>query len=127
LYRIASRTLPTSTVRVKNSIVYCEHPTSSKERETGLKGRDFLFDNRGMLFDTYGQYRPLFTMSDVLINLEAIFVGNDMCVKDIVFMQRLNSSTAYTTSLRVPIRWVIEVNAGWCDKHNISVGDKVIL
>ena len=80
-----------------------------------------------MLFDTYGTYRPLFTMSGVLINLQAIFVGNDMCIKDIIEMQKLNGSTAYTTSLRVPIKWVIEVNAGFCDRNHISIGDRVYL
>lgn len=80
-----------------------------------------------MLFDVYGSYRPMFTMDHVPIDLEAIFVGNDMRVKDIVQMGRLNGSTAYTTSLRVPIKWVIEVNAGFCNRKDISIGDKVTL
>ena len=114
-------------VRIKNVPIYCEHPTSIAEREQGLKGRTYLFEHKGMIFDTYGQYRPLFTMSGVLINLQAIFVGNDMCIKDIIEMQKLNGSTVYTTSLRVPIKWVIEVNAGFCDRNKISLGDRVYL
>ncbi len=114
-------------MRINNTQIFCEHPTSHQDRETGPKGRSFLFEHKGMLFDVYGSYRPLFTMDGVPIDLEAIFVGNDMRVKDIVQMRRLNGSTAYTTSLRVPIKWVIEVNAGFCNKKKISVGDLVIL
>lgn len=80
-----------------------------------------------MLFDAHSNYRPMFTMENVPIDLEAIFVGNDMKVKDVVHMARLNGSTAYTTSLRVPIKWVIEVNEGFCNRKNIKIGDKVIL
>jgi len=80
-----------------------------------------------MIFDAYGSYRPMFTMDKVEIDLEAIFVGNDMRIKDIVFMRRLNGGTVYTTSLRVPIKWVIEVNAGFCSQKKIKVGDLAIL
>ena len=89
--------------------------------------RNFLFEHRGMIFDTYGHYQPLFTMQNVKFNLDAIFVGNDMTVKDIVPMRRMDGSTAYTTPVRVPIKWVIEVNDGFCDRYNIKIGDRVSL
>lgn len=127
MIRLSSRTLPIVNVRINNTQIFCEHPTSKQERETGLKGRSFLFEHRGMLFDTYGTYRPMFTMDQVPIDLQAIFVGNDMRVKDIIDMRRLNGATAYTTTLRVPIKWVIEVNTGFCQRKNISIGDLVIL
>jgi uncharacterized membrane protein (UPF0127 family) len=127
LIRISSRSLPVTLVRIGDTTIFCEHPTSREDREKGLKGRTFLFDHKGMLFDAYGNYRPMFTMQDVPIDLEAIFVGNDMCVKDVIRMARLNGSTAYTTSLRVPIKWVIEVNAGFCSRNRIKAGDKVVL
>lgn len=90
-------------------------------------GRPFLFEHRGMLFDTYGTYRPTFTMRNVSFDLEALFVGNDMTIKDIVPMRKADSSTAYTTPLRVPIKWVIEVNKGYCASKNIGIGDRVII
>lgn len=90
-------------------------------------GRPFLFEHRGMLFDCYGTYKPLFTMKNVLFDLDAIFVGNDMTVKDIVPMRKMDGSTAYTTPLRVPIKWVIEVNSGYCDRKNIKIGDRVFI
>jgi uncharacterized membrane protein (UPF0127 family) len=127
LIRISSRDLPILSVRIKNVFLFCEHPVAQQDRAKGLMGRPFLFEHRGMLFDTYGTYKPLFTMRDVRFDLEAIFVGNDMTIKDIVPMRRMDASTAYTTPLRVPIKWVIEVNKGWCDSKNIKIGDKVFI
>jgi uncharacterized membrane protein (UPF0127 family) len=100
---------------------------SQQDRAKGLMDRPFLFEHRGMLFDTYGTYKPLFTMRNVRFDLEAIFVGNDMTIKDIVPMRKMDASTAYTTPLRVPIKWVIEVNKGYCDSKNIKIGDKVFI
>jgi uncharacterized membrane protein (UPF0127 family) len=105
----------------------CEHPTSQSEREEGLKGRKYLFQHCGMLFDCYGKYQPLFTMSGVLLDLEALFIGNDHKIIDIVPMRRLDGSTAYTTPVRKPIQHVIEVNNGFCDMFKVKIGDRVVL
>jgi uncharacterized membrane protein (UPF0127 family) len=91
----------------------------------GLKHRPILFEHHGMLFDTGSRYQPLFTMRDVLVDLEAIFIGVDYKIKDIVPMRRMDASTAYTTPLRVPIRYVMELNKGYCKKYGISIGDVI--
>ena len=125
LIKISSRDLPKQTILIKNRLVFCEVPQSQEEQQRGLKHRDILFEHQGMLFNTHSRYQPLFTMRDVKINLEAIFVGNDNTVKDIVPMMKFDASTAYTTPIRVPIKWVIEVNKGYCDKYGIKRGDRV--
>lgn len=127
MIRISSRDLPLVHVRIKSNFIFCEHPVHTDDRQKGLMGRPFLFEHRGMLFDTYSTYKPIFTMRNVLFDLDAIFVGNDMTVKDIVPMRRMDGSTAYTTPLRVPIKWVIEVNKGFCDRKNIKIGDRVFI
>lgn len=127
MIRISSRTLPLLNVKINNTFIFCEHPDTREEREKGLKGRSFLFEHRGMIFDAHGTYRPMFTMRDVPIDLEAIFIGNDMRIKDIISMRRLDGGTGYTSSVRVPIKWVIEVNDGFCKRKNIKIGDKVTL
>ena len=125
--RISSREFPLVTVRIGHRMVFCEHPTSNKDRENGLKGRPFLFDHKGMIFDTYGRYQPIFTMRDVIFDLEAIFVGTNYLVQDVVPMRKMDGSRAYTTPKRVPIKWVIEVNSGWSQKNGVKIGDKVTL
>jgi uncharacterized membrane protein (UPF0127 family) len=115
------------TVRIGNNIAYCEVPGSDQEQKIGLKNRDFLATHRGMLFYTHGRYMPLFTMNSVFFDLDAIFVGNDSKIKDIVTMKKLDGSTAYTSSKRVPIKYVIELGGGVCKRNGIKVGDTVYI
>jgi uncharacterized membrane protein (UPF0127 family) len=117
--------LPVVTVRVGDKIMYCEVPQSEQDQKHGLKNRDFLATHRGMLFHTHGRYMPLFTMRDVRFDLDAIFVGNDNKIKDIVTMKRLDGSTAYTSSQRVPIKYVVELGGGVCSRNGIKIGDTI--
>ena len=126
MFRISSRHfLPKVPVYVNSRTLYCEVPSNETEKQQGLKDRDILFEHQGMLFDVGGRYQPLFTMRDVKFDLEAIFIGNDRKIKDIVPMKKMDGSTAYTTPLRVPIRFVIEMNKGYCSKYGIELGDVV--
>lgn len=132
MHKISSRdvtaiSFPKTVVYINKTTIYCEHPISQKDREHGLKNRLYLFEHEGMLFDCHGRYQPLFVMSEVLFDLEAIFIGNNLKIKDIVPMRKLDGSTAYTTPKRVPIRYVIEVNKGFCDRHNINIDDTILI
>lgn len=123
----ANRTLPVTVVRIGNSIMYCEVPQTEAEQKLGLKDRDFLATHRGMLFSCHGRYMPLFTMSNVRFDLDAIFIGNDNKIKDIITMKRLDGSTAYTSSKRVPIKYVIELGGGVCSRNGIKIGDTIFI
>jgi uncharacterized membrane protein (UPF0127 family) len=125
LYKISSREVRKSLIYVKNRLIFCEVPETKAEIEKGFKHRDFIFEHHGMLFDTHSRYQPLFTMRDVKFDLEAWFIGNDYTVKDIVPMRRMDGSTAYTSPLRIPIRYVIEVSKGYAGRHGIQLGDRV--
>jgi hypothetical protein len=132
LVKLSSRdkcasTLPTVSIRIGNKMLYCEVPQSEQDKRNGLKNRDFLATHRGMLFSTNSVYMPLFTMSDVRFDLDAIFIGNDNKIKDIIRMKRMDGSTAYTSSKRVPIKYVIEVNGGVCRRNGIEAGDTVYI
>ncbi len=121
----ASKTLPVVPVRIGNSIMYCEVPQTESDQRIGLKDRDFLATHRGMLFHAHGRYMPLFTMDNVKFDLDAIFVGNDNKIKDIIRMKKLDGSTAYTSSQRVPIKYVIELGGGVCSRNGIKIGDTI--
>ena len=123
--RISSRELRRIPVYFKNRTVMCEYPDSFKDRENGLKDREILMEHHGMLFNTYSRYQPLFTMRDVRIDLEAVFIGNDYTIKDVVPMRKMDGSTAYTTPLRIPIKYVVELNKGYTRRYGIELGDKI--
>ncbi len=112
-------------VRIKDNIIICEYALTNKERETGLMNRRYLATNKGMIFDTYGRYRPIFHMKNVFIPLEALFISTQNKIIDIVPMIPLDASTIYTTYKNIPIKWVLELNRYYCDRHNIKIGDFV--
>lgn len=105
----------------------CEYARTESDRQKGLMHRRFLQSNRGMLFDTFGRYRPIFHMKNTFLPLEALFIGNDNKIIDIVPMIPLDSSTIYTTTKNIPIKWVLELNRFYCDRHGIKLGDLVYL
>lgn len=123
--KLSSRDLRKVPIYIGKRLLICEIPETHQEMQSGLKHRSILFEHQGMFFDTGSRYQPLFTMRDVLFDLEAVFVGNDHKVKDIVPMRHMDGSTAYTTPLRVPIRFVVELNKGYCSRYGISIGDIV--
>jgi uncharacterized membrane protein (UPF0127 family) len=91
------------------------------ERTQGLMGRRSLPADAGMLFIFDTAAVVAFWMKDTLIPLDMIFV-NDL--KAIAHIERntIPLSEALISS-RQPARYVIEVNAGYCDLHRVSVGD----
>ena len=123
----ATMGLPSMNIRINQRILMCEYAASQDDRETGLMYRNMLPWNRGMIFRTYGRYRPQFHMANVRINLEGIFVGNDMKIVDIIPMLKLDVSSLYTTYKNIPISWVVEVNMGYSSRNNVNVGDRVYI
>lgn len=125
LYKISSRDLKKMPLYIKNRLIICEVPETHAEQQKGLMHRPILFEHQGMIFETHSRYQPLFTMKNVIFDLEALFIGNDYTIKDIVPMRKMDGSTAYTTPVRVPIKYVIELNKGYCKKYGLSIGDKI--
>ncbi len=117
-------TLP---IRINRSVLMCEYARTEEQRLTGLQGRRFLASNKGMLFDTFGRYRPTFHMRNVFISLEALFISNMNKIVDIVPMNPLDASSVYTTYKNIPIKWVLETNRGYCARQGIKVGDTAFI
>ena len=114
-------------VRINDNILMCEYTRTETERETGLMHRTFLQQNRGMIFDTYGRYRPRFHMKNVLLPLESIFISTQNKIVDIIPMIPLDISSVYTTYKNIPIKHVIEVNRFYCERHRIKIDDLVFI
>ena len=93
------------------------------KRETGLMFRRSLPDNAGLLF-IYKKRQPLsFWMKNTYIPLDIIFVDEDMKIVTISKNTKPLSEDpipSYRYSM-----YVIEVNAGFCDKYGIQIGDYI--
>ncbi|KKT82583.1 MAG: hypothetical protein A3B99_03250 [Candidatus Yanofskybacteria bacterium RIFCSPHIGHO2_02_FULL_44_12b] len=103
-----------------------ETADTASERQKGLSGRNSLGDEWGMLFIFPYPQTPGFWMKDMKFPLDIIWIGPDKSVMDIA---RNISSETFPAIFRPPgpVLYVLEVNAGWAAKNNISPGDKMEL
>ena len=107
----------------KEVLVLVELAKTREQKERGLMFRQELEENRGMLFIEPYPKLLQFWMKDTYIPLDLIFIGEDMKIKGII----KNAKPQSTESLAIDrlSRFVLEVNAGFADKHNVKEGDAV--
>lgn len=93
------------------------------KRQLGLMNRKEMKENQGMLFIFPRQDWLSFWMRNTLISLDMIFVDENKKIVTIHKNTRILSDTSYPSTK--PARYVVEVIAGFTDKYNIQVGDKI--
>ena len=93
------------------------------ERQLGLMNRQSMEEMQGMLFIFPQERYQSFWMLNTLFSLDIIFINSN---KEIVTIHKNTtplSEQSYPSS--APAIYVVEVNAGFCDNHNIKLGDKI--
>jgi len=85
--------------------------------------RNEMKENQGMLFIFPAQGNQSFWMRNTLISLDMIFVNDQKKIVTIHKNTKILSDQSYPASQ--PAIYVVEVLAGYTDKHNILVGDKI--
>ncbi len=93
-------------------------------REKGLSHRNSLEPNRGLFFqfDNSGSYA--IWMKDMKFPIDVIWMDEEMKIVDIKENMSPNSYPE-TYMPRNPSRFILETNAGFTQKHQIEVGDKM--
>jgi len=99
-------------------VVNCEVPSTDEEKMTGLMYRDSLCDNCGMFYDYVDGG---FWMKNVNFPIEMIFIYDDQ----IVDIKKANAQDETTIYPSVESNGNLEVNDGFCESNNISIGNKV--
>ncbi len=142
----------TEKLRVGNQTIFVEIATTPGEQQQGLSGREALTDNEGMLFDfrptppslplprggiknnsppyqggVEGGLRPGFWMKDMKFSLDLIWIKNQTIIAITKNVPYPKNGAAQLPLYYPPsaIDSVLEVNAGWTDRHQIVVGDEV--
>jgi uncharacterized membrane protein (UPF0127 family) len=64
-----------------------------------------------------------FWMRNTNISVDMIFINAEQKIVTIHKNTKILSDQSYPSS--APAKFVLEVNAGFSDRHNISIGDKV--
>lgn len=95
-----------------------------EQRNTGLMFRDKMNENQGMLFLFETEVPQAFWMHNTILPLDIIYVNSKMEIVTII----KNAKPFDDTSLPSikPAQYVVEVNAGYCDKYGIKEGDKIV-
>lgn len=101
-----------------------EFADNDKERAQGLMYRTELEENQGMLFIFPNETRQSFYMKNTVISLDMIFINSDLEIVTIHKETKPYDLNSYAST--GPARYVLETIAGYTDKYNINVGDKVI-
>ncbi len=120
---------PKTQVVIGEKIIDVEVAKTNEERERGLSGRTSLDVSSGMLFVfTEAGYTPKFWMKGMLIPIDIVWIKDGKIVKidkSVPVEKEGTPENKYKTYSAGSVNYVLEVNAGFCNTHKISVGDTV--
>ncbi len=95
---------------------------SPDERATGLMWRTEMPANEGMLFVFEQPQMQCFWMKNTLIPLAIAFIDDD---GRIVNLDEMKPQTTNTHCSQRPVRYVLEMNAGWFQRKGVAAGDRL--
>lgn len=113
-------------VEINGKTVRVEIAGTPSLRARGLGGHSSLLENEGMLFVFPVDGKYSFWMKDMLFPIDIVWIAADGHIVDIA---RNVSPETYPQTFEpsVPVRYVLELPAGYSDAHNVLVGDRVRL
>ncbi len=108
-------------VWIENNIVSCDVAVTPRQQASGLQTYDKLAENRGLWFPFNNRRKASFHMGDVKFPIDIIFIDYDKIsrIASNVQPRQMGAWAAVCTD-------VIEVNGGFCKKHNINAGDRAL-
>jgi len=113
-------------IRIEDKAVYDVAKADTPEKlEKGLMFVKDLPQNKGMWFDLRNYVKPAMWMKDTYISLDMLFVGCDFKIVDIY--QNAEPFSLEKISSEQDFCYVIEINGGESAKHNLQIGDKVLI
>lgn len=106
------------------SSIDIEIAKTDESRQQGLMFRTSMEEKQGMLFIFEYEDMQSFWMKNTILPLDILFVN---AKKEIVKIHRntmpFQESPGYESGS--PAQYVVEVNAGYCDKYKITEGNKI--
>ncbi len=97
-----------------------ELATTDREEMTGMMFRTNITDESAMLFVLPYPQRATFWMKNCPESLSAAYISPDGVIQEIHHLEK--NDTNSVSSATDNIRYVLEVNDGWFQRHNVSTG-----
>jgi len=113
-------------VKIKEVIIPVELATTSEAVARGLSGRASLDYNKGLLFIFPSPYRYRFWMPDMNFPIDILWLDQDKIVditKEATNIFDPLNPVFYQPN--EPALYVLEVNAGFAESHQLKIGDSV--
>jgi len=119
-----SSKLDEKVIYINNLSLTVEIADEPHEQVQGLSNRDSLDYNQGMLFIFTQPEKPGFWMKDMKFSIDIIWIDENSTITQIT--ANVSPDTFPQTFLPAsPIKYVLEVNAGWSKENNIKAGSKM--
>jgi uncharacterized protein len=115
-------------LRINDEIINVEIVTDTLSQNRGLSDRKSLCENCGMIFLFPKSEKHIFWMKDMNFPLDIIYIQENEIVeifKNVSIFDEAGEITEIFPEQKADK--VLEVNAGWCEAHNVQVGDKIEL
>ncbi|MDH7515346.1 MAG: DUF192 domain-containing protein [Bacteroidota bacterium] len=104
--------------------VTAEFAEREEERVRGLMGRMQMAENEGMFFIFEEEEPRAFWMVNTQLPLDIIFIdGKGIIVK---IHTRTTPFSSQSLESGKPARYVLEVNGGFCERHGVQEGCRVV-
>ncbi len=115
-------------VSVGSAIVDAEAADTPAKQEIGLMGRAGLSPNAGMLFLFSSSEQQAMWMKNMRFPIDIVFITDDLRVQRVyAAVPPCTADPCPTYGSEGPIRYALEVNAGFCAQHNITRGVPVTI
>lgn len=117
-------------VEFSDTSVHVRIPTTATLQERGLAGQTRLSDADGMLWNFVEPQRPAFWMKGMLIPLDFIWMREGMVVEvtqNVQAPENLNTLELPVYEPNVQVDAVLEVAAGFVQRHAVQIGDSARL
>ncbi|MBD3303903.1 DUF192 domain-containing protein [Candidatus Woesearchaeota archaeon] len=114
-------------VEIGDTKVSVEVPETPAEMARGLMHREHLGENDGMLFVFDEERKHGFWMKNTLIPLDMVFINSENTIVDILTAEPCEKEPCKNYIPKAEAKYVLEINSGFSEKHNIQIGEEVKL
>ena len=115
--------LQTMKLYVGAEVVNTELAMTLVQIQTGMMFRTEMGENEGMLFVFSKPHRTSFYMKNTKIPLNIAYLDSEGTILELLELNALDETPAEAKTDRV--QFVLEMNKGWFQRHNVAVGSVV--
>lgn len=115
--------MPKQKLVLGRDTVLVEVASSEEQRNVGLMFRTVMPENEGMLFVFDRDDSYAFWMRNTELPLSIAFIERSGRIADIQDMIPHDETNRHAPP--VPVRYALEMNQGWFERHRVGLGDSV--